>query len=263
MCDSHIARSPRQQIVSGTDEQSHSPHPHRARKSSATSRDNGVEFLFAQFVDMHGKPNAKLVPARHLDDLIEEGAGFAGFAAGAIGQTPHAPTSRRCPTCGSFTPLPWKPDLARFACDVTSRARRGRTARARSCAASSSARRELGFEFKIGVELEFFLVRERDGRLDRARRPARHARAALLRHARPHAQLRLHDRPCRATCNELGWDNYANDHEDANGQFESNFDYADALITLRPRDLLPLHGPRHWRSSAACSRRSCRSRSGT
>ena len=31
--------------------------------------------------------------------------------------------------------------------------------------------------------------------------------------------------------NELGWGNYANDHEDANGQFESNFDYADALTT--------------------------------
>jgi glutamine synthetase len=30
---------------------------------------------------------------------------------------------------------------------------------------------------------------------------------------------------------ELGWDNYATDHEDANGQFEQNFQYADALTT--------------------------------
>ena len=43
-------------------------------------QDNGIEFLFAQFVDMHGKPSAKLVPAHHLDDLLTEGAGFAGFA---------------------------------------------------------------------------------------------------------------------------------------------------------------------------------------
>ena len=48
-------------------------------------RDNGIEFLFAQFVDMHGKPNAKLVPAGHLDDLLTDGAGFAGFAAGDVG----------------------------------------------------------------------------------------------------------------------------------------------------------------------------------
>ena len=31
--------------------------------------------------------------------------------------------------------------------------------------------------------------------------------------------------------NRLGWSNYANDHEDANGQFEQNFRYADALTT--------------------------------
>ena len=31
--------------------------------------------------------------------------------------------------------------------------------------------------------------------------------------------------------NTLGWANYANDHEDANGQFEQNFRYADPLTT--------------------------------
>src|SRR6202035_3112447 len=51
-------------------------------------KEAGVEFLFAQFVDMHAKPNAKLVPATHLHDLLEGGAGFAGFAAGDIGQRP-------------------------------------------------------------------------------------------------------------------------------------------------------------------------------
>ena len=54
-------------------------------------KDAGIEFLFAQFVDMHGKPSAKLVPAHHLDDLLDDGAGFAGFAAGDIGQGPHDP----------------------------------------------------------------------------------------------------------------------------------------------------------------------------
>src|SRR3712207_9504492 len=54
-------------------------------------RENEVEFLFAQFVDMYGKPNAKLVPARLLDDLLAEGAGFAGFAAGALGPQPDDP----------------------------------------------------------------------------------------------------------------------------------------------------------------------------
>src|SRR5256886_8342988 len=30
---------------------------------------------------------------------------------------------------------------------------------------------------------------------------------------------------------QLGWANYANDHEDANGQFEQNFQFADALTS--------------------------------
>ena len=82
-------------------------------------RENEVEFLFAQFVDMHGKPNAKLVPARHLDALLDDGAGFAGFAAGAIGQAPSDPDIAAIPDVRSYTPLPWKPDVARLACDVT------------------------------------------------------------------------------------------------------------------------------------------------
>src|ERR1022692_1997351 len=54
-------------------------------------KDGGIEFLFAQFVDMHGKPSAKLVPATHIGELLSDGAGFAGFAAGDIGQGPDDP----------------------------------------------------------------------------------------------------------------------------------------------------------------------------
>ena len=80
--------------------------------------DRGIEFLFAQFVDMYAKPSAKLVPANHVDDLFAEGAGFAGFAAGEIGQGPHNPDMAAMPDPASFTPVPWQPNLARFACDV-------------------------------------------------------------------------------------------------------------------------------------------------
>src|SRR5689334_4356801 len=65
--------------------------PETADEAREYIRANGIEFLFAQFVDMHGKPNAKLVPASHFDDLISDGAGFAGFAAGEIGQRPNDP----------------------------------------------------------------------------------------------------------------------------------------------------------------------------
>src|ERR1700735_509064 len=82
-------------------------------------KDEGIEFLFAQFVDMHGKPSAKLVPAHHLDDLLADGAGFAGFAAGDLGQGPDSPDMIAMPDPATLTILPWRPTVARLACDVT------------------------------------------------------------------------------------------------------------------------------------------------
>ena len=190
----------------------------------------GIEFFFAQFVDLYGRPSAKLVPAQHLDDLVEEGAGFAGFAAGEIGQVPADPDIAAIPDLDSFTPVPWQPNLARFACDVTVEGQAWpycpRTILKNVIAKAA----EQGYEFKIGIELEYFLVTQNeDGSIEIA------------------DKYDTLDKPCydmagltrrydflttvSKYCNELGWGNYANDHEDANGQFEQNFQYADALTT--------------------------------
>ncbi|MGH7535135.1 MAG: hypothetical protein ACREMG_06075, partial [Gemmatimonadales bacterium] len=53
--------------------------------------EQGLEFFLCSFVEMSGIPKAKLVPATHVDEMATEGAGFAGFAAGDIGQGPHSP----------------------------------------------------------------------------------------------------------------------------------------------------------------------------
>jgi glutamine synthetase len=83
------------------------------------AREDGIEFFLAQFVDMNGKPSAKLMPTQAIDDLLTEGAGFAGFAAGPIGQTPASPDMLAVPDVSSYTKVPWQEGLARFACDVT------------------------------------------------------------------------------------------------------------------------------------------------
>jgi glutamine synthetase len=82
------------------------------------SEERGIEFYFAQFVDLHARPSAKLVPAANLDALLSEGAGFAGFAAGELGQSPSDPDIAAIPDIDSFTPVPWQQNLARFACNV-------------------------------------------------------------------------------------------------------------------------------------------------
>src|SRR5207248_11228365 len=82
------------------------------------SEERGIEFYFAQFVDLHARPSAKLVPASSLEALLSDGAGFAGFAAGDLGQLPSDPDIAAVPALDSFTPVPWQQNLARFACDV-------------------------------------------------------------------------------------------------------------------------------------------------
>jgi glutamine synthetase len=193
-------------------------------------REQNVEFLFAQFVDMHGKPNAKLVPATHLDGLFTDGAGFAGFAAGDIGQRPNDPDLAAMPDPRSFTQLPWRPEVARLACDIHVEGQEWpycpRTILRRQLDRAAA----LGYEFKIGIELEYFLVRRReDGSIEVADQ--------LDTLAQPCYDMRALTRnldfvtSVARNLNTLGWNNYANDHEDANGQFEHNFDFDDALTT--------------------------------
>jgi glutamine synthetase len=194
------------------------------------AKGRGVEFFFAQFVDMYGRPSAKLVPAANLDDLATDGAGFAGFAAGEIGQMPSDPDIAAIPDLDSLTLVPWQQNLARFACDITVEGEpwpycprtilRNQLARAK----------ELGYDYKIGLELEYFLIRRRDdGSIEIA-----DAQDTLDKPCYDMAGLtRRYDFLTTVSkyCNELGWGNYANDHEDANGQFEQNFLFDDALVS--------------------------------
>ena len=192
--------------------------------------DEGIEFLFAQFVDMHAKPSAKLIPSQQLEGLLTDGAGFAGFAAGDIGQTPDNPDLVAMPDVGSFTRLPWKPEIAWFACDATVEGEEWPYCPRTILRHQLERAAEAGFEFKMGCELEYFLVRQtEDGGieiadpLDTLEQPCYDIRA-LTRSFDFVADVVRH-------VNSLGWNLYATDHEDANGQFEQNFDFAEALTT--------------------------------
>ncbi|HEX7247452.1 MAG TPA: type III glutamate--ammonia ligase, partial [Actinomycetota bacterium] len=164
------------------------------------------------------------------EDMFRDGAGFAGFATGELGQGPNDPDIAAMPDPASFTPVPWQPNLARFACDVYVEGEPWpycpRTILKRQMARAA----ERGLVFKIGMECEFFLTTQDDqGRLqvadplDTLERPC-YDMKALTRQFDFISTLSTYQ-------NQLGWDNYANDHEDANGQFESNFRFDDAVTT--------------------------------
>src|SRR5207342_3539674 len=85
---------------------------------AARAESDGVEFFFAMFVDMHGKPCAKMIPTQALGVLTGGGAGFAGFAAGPMGQSPADPYMIARPDPASYTLAPWQPGLPVVQCDI-------------------------------------------------------------------------------------------------------------------------------------------------
>ena len=194
------------------------------------ARDGGIEFLFAQFVDMHGKPNAKLVPAHHLDDLLSDGAGFAGFAAGrhrpgTARPRPHR-HARRAQLHAAAVEAGRRPLRVRRDVEGEEWPYCPRTILRHQLDRAAA----LGYEFRIGAELEYFLVRRReDGSIEVA--------DALDTLEQPCYDMRGLTRnldfvsTISRNVTALGWDNYATDHEDANGQFEQNFEFDDALVT--------------------------------
>jgi glutamine synthetase len=193
-------------------------------------RADGVEFVLAMFVDMHGKPCAKLVPASAIEGFVAGGAGFAGFAAGPMGQSAADPDILAMPDPASYAVLPWKPEVAVVQCDPTVNGELWPYAPRVILKRQLAMLAERGLVLKVGAEVEYFLVRRQEGGgiavadpLDTSALPCYDARG-LLRSFDHLSTVSRH-------LNELGWANYANDHEDANGQFEQNFEFADALTT--------------------------------
>jgi len=203
----------------------HEPAADLAARAAA----DGVRFLLALFVDLTGKPCAKLVPVEAADELQHEGVGFAGYAVGAIGQQPCDPDLIAIPDPASYTPLPWvREGLALVHCDPHVEGRpwpfAPRVILRQALAAAGALR------LYAGAEVEYFLVsRGADGELAPA--DARDTAAQPCYDARGLTRMYDHLTEVSSAMNTLGWGNYANDHEDGNGQFEQNFAYADALTT--------------------------------
>ncbi|MFT4081270.1 MAG: type III glutamate--ammonia ligase [Nocardioides sp.] len=197
---------------------------------AALAHESGTTFILALFVDLNGKPCAKLVPVEAVDTLATEGVGFAGYAVGAIGQEPRDPDLMAIPDAASFTPIPFvKQGLALVHCDPHVNGRPWPFAPRNILRAQIASADAAGFEAWVGAEVEYFLLK-RDGcalvpadDADTAAQPCYDARGVT--------RMYDHLASISRAMNALGWGNYANDHEDGTGQFEQNFAYADALTT--------------------------------
>ena len=195
-------------------------------------QNDGIEFLLVQFVDIHGTAKVKMVPLASFDAAVDEGAGFAGAAVWGAGQGPHSHDMLARIDLASYTQLPWLPNSARFASDLFVDGEPHPY-----CARTNLKRvlgevRERGYVFNVGMEPEHFLVtRNEDGSIRPWDPDGVDGLAKPCYDFRSMAPAMEYLQELTNSLNQLGWGVYQTDHEDANGQYEVNFDYADALVT--------------------------------
>ncbi len=190
------------------------------------AKEKGIKYFLISFVDLFGVTRAKLVPARAIGGMQKAGAGFAGFAAW-LDMTPAHPDMFGIPDPDSLIQLPWKPEVAWLASDLWMDGKPVEASPRIMLKRQIEAAAKKGYRMKTGVECEYFLINEDGSAISDPRdiqaKPC-YDQSSLMRR---------YD-VISAICDSMiaiGWGAYQNDHEDANGQFEMNWDYDDALLT--------------------------------
>ena len=191
---------------------------------------NGIQYILAQFVDIHGSAKAKAVPAEHLDMVLTDGAGFAGFALWGLGMGPHGPDFMAVGDPSTLTSIPWMPGYARMVCDGHVHGKRYRFCSRVALKKALADLKKQDLTLYTGIEPEFMLLARRaDGSLgpadatDDLEKPC-YDYKGLARSSEFLGRL-------AEALKAVGIDVFQIDHEDANGQFEVNFTYSDALTT--------------------------------
>ena len=185
-----------------------------------------IKYFLISFVDLFGILRSKLVPARAIADMQKNGAGFAGFATW-LDMTPADTDMFAIPDPDSLIQLPWNKEVGWLASDLWMG---GKPVSASPRVMLNNQIKNLSrksLEMKSGVECEYFLISPDGSGIADARdtqsKPC-YDQSALMR------RYDLIKEICDSMI-ELGWGPYQNDHEDANGQFEMNWDYSDCLVT--------------------------------
>ena len=197
-----------------------------ARDLAKTAKDKKIKYFLISFVDLFGVLRAKLVPARAIGGMQRDGAGFAGFAAW-LDMTPAHPDMFAIPDPDSLIQLPWQPEIGWLAGDLWMDGKEVEASPRVALKRQIAKLAKKGYRMKSGVECEYFLINPEGTAIsdprDTQEKPC-YDQSALMRRYDVISEI------CDAMV-KLGWGPYQNDHEDANGQFEMNWDYDDCLKT--------------------------------
>ncbi len=197
-----------------------------ANKLAKYAKDKGIKFFMISYTDLFGSQRAKLVPARMIDDMEDDGAGFAGFATW-LDLTAAHPDMMAVPDPAAAIQLPWKPEVAWVPANPVMEQRAVAQAPRNVLRRLVDEAAKDGLRVKTGVEPEFFLLSPCGTKVadinDTAKKPCYDQQAIM----------RMYDVISTVSnyMEDLGWDPYQSDHEDATGQFEMNWKYDDVLAT--------------------------------
>lgn len=192
--------------------------------------DKGVKYCIGAYVDIHGVPKAKVVPIDHLGHMAKGSERYTGYALDGLGQAPNDDELTSVPDLNSVIQLPWEPKIAWMPADNHFQGKpyplNTRVALKNQMAKAA----ELGYGMNLGIECEIFLLKQdAEGKLSVPDAEDKLTKSCYDVRGFTNSFSWL-DKMATAI-NGLGWDLYSFDHEDANGQFEFDFNYADALTT--------------------------------
>jgi glutamate---methylamine ligase len=193
---------------------------------STIAEQKNIRYFLISFADLRGVQRAKLVPAASIDRIVAEGAGFAGFATW-FDMTPADPDMFAIADPKSLIQLPWQPEVGWLAGDLLMKGKPVEQAPRRVLERQIQRAKEVGLSIRTGVECEFFVLSPDGSAIsdpsDHQSKPCYDQQALMRRYD-------LITEICDGML-QLGWGPYQNDHEDANGQFEMNWSYSEALTT--------------------------------
>lgn len=193
-------------------------------------KEDGIDFILVQFVDIHGSVKVKQVPVHCFDDVVEEGAGFAGGAVWGVGQGPHHHDLMARVDVETYQRLPWKPNVAVFNSNLhVDGVPHPYCPRVNLLRVVEEFARE-GYLFNCGYEPEHFLVvRRSDGGISIWDPLGIDTLAKPCYDFKGMSQAMDYLQDIIRYGNLMGFDIYQSDHEDANGQYEINFGWTDAV----------------------------------
>ena len=193
-------------------------------------RARGVKYCIGAYVDIHGVQKGKVVPIDHLEHMAAGSELYTGYALDGLGQEPNEDEFASVPDLSHVVQLPWEPKVAWMPADITFRGKPYPLSTRVALKNVLAQAAEMGFGFNLGIEAEIFVLKKQaDGSLevpdpdDRLIKPCYDVRGFLN-------NFTWLDKMA-SVINDLGWDLYSFDHEDANGQFEFDFKFAGALTT--------------------------------